>query len=366
MLKYSLFLIIGVIFINIGCTENKNNNFHESVLLQNSKLVCVDSVKHFYTKNSIIGRLYYIYAFNNYFFLVDSDNKKMWIFDSSFNLVKSLVGYGKGPGEFINSPQIVFGTKNLVLFEAQTKAIYFYDSDFNLIESNILDKSVIYHFSPSLFLNGKYYFSVTYPYSVVVPEYYKKFKPAVILDKNFNIVSTFTKWDDIFFDSKLFTYACHNHETLFSLCDSNSFFLTQQASPIYYKYNKNNEIVEKFGREFKYFKKPPSGITPSQVQASFDTAIDYFAKVTSKKTINYDPDTKNLCVGYKNSSIESFRTRDRFSNTYYLQIYNSEYDVIFDEKINGIFLFSYKGKIYVLENDTPEYFLIRIYKLAKI
>jgi len=349
----------------LSCTENRNTNKYESKHITDYYLTLIDSIKYSYEKNYFIGKIGYSNVWKDYFIFTDTKQKKVFIFDKDFNLIKSVGGIGRGPGEYVNSPQIVLGANSLILFDPQQKLLNYYDTNFDIIEVKKIDSKFIYQYAPAVEIEGKFVFSISFPDEITDPEYYNKYNSLIWLDNKLEYVDNFFKWDQVYLDVSTFSYACHNFGVLLAETEDNKFFALQEASDVIYKFDSNLRIDTLFGAKPKYFRQPPEGITPKEIQKSFDSAIKYFSQITTKSKIDYDNSNHSLMVEYRNTVEENYKKLDSFLGERYLQIFNKDFNVIYDHVINGIFLFPYMGKIYILEEETPNYFLVKIYELTK-
>lgn len=359
------FFFIIVVFLLLSCKQKINTIKYESKHITEYYLTIIDSIKYYYEKDNFIGKIGYSNAWKDYFIFTDTKQKKVFIFDKDFNLIKSLGRIGRGPGEYENSPQIILGADSLILFDPQQKLLNYYDENFNLVEVKKIDSKFIYQYAPALEIEGRFVFSISFPEEITNPEYYKNYNSLIWLDNKLKYVDNFFKWDQIYLDVSTFSYACHNFGVLMVATESNNFFALQKASDIIYKFNSALTVDTLFGTKPKYFRQPPEGITPKEIQKSFDTAIKYFAQITTKGKIDYDNSNHLLMVEYRNTIKENYVKLNSFLGGRYLQIYNKDFNLIYDDVINGIFLFPYNGKIYLLEEEATDYFLIKIYELTE-
>jgi len=359
LLFFSIFLLL------FSCKEKEDySSLHKSkYITNNGGLELIDSIQYNYLNNEYIGRIAYAEPWNDYILFFDVVKKQVAIFDKSFKLVKKIGGEGRGPGEFTTLPMIILGTDTLMLFDTQSKKIFIYNDEFKYIQSLSLPSKYIYQYThPSIKISKSYIFSITFPEPTSEIEYFSSNSPLVILDSQFELVKEYWEWDEIYLKDSLFTYSSSNHLTLLTKGINETFFATQNASHFIYQFDSNYQITKKFGRVPLFFKEPPSNITVKSVQKSYDSFLNYVINTTRVESIQFDETTELLFKVYYNPNKLAFQSHDSFEGERYLQIYKN-YDLIYDDEINGIFLFSRGGKIYCLDNETPNYFLIKIYKL---
>ncbi len=361
-----VFILLVIISFLTACSNKNSKSVYESKGKYNQKLVKVDSVIYKYKKNNFIGRIALPTVWKNYILLTDTKLSKVFIFNKKFKLIKSVGRKGRGPGEYKYTPIIVLGADSLKLFDVLQRKVNFYDENFNLDNVKNVAPDFYYLYDFVLEVKDGYVFSAAFPYPVTDPSYYRKYKSLIFLDKNFNYRKEFLRWDDIYYGSKYFAYASDNIDVLLSPKEGNTFLALQKATYKINVINENLETVKIFGRRPRYYKKPPPNVKWQDLQSSLEKYINYKAQTTEIIQLNYDNNNGYTFVEYINSTENVFYKRDTFAGKLFLQVYDQNEDCIFDERINGMFLFPLNNKIYILEQEKPAYFKIGIYRLVKI
>lgn len=358
-------LFLSIFFLLFSCKEkNDYSLLHNSKYLgDNVSLEILDSIQYNYLNNEYIGRIANVISWNDYILFFDVIKKQVAIFDENFSLIKKIGGEGRGPGEFTTLPMMILGTDTLMLFDTHSKNLFIYNDDLQYTQSLALPSIFIYQYThPAIKFNNSYIFSITFPEPTSEIKYFTSHSPLVILNNQFEFARELWEWDDIYQNDSLFTYASANHLTYLTKGEKETFFATQSASHYIYQFDSNYHIIKKFGRMPLFFKKPPRDISVNSVQKSYDSFLNYTVNTTIVESIEFDETSKLLFKIYYNPNKLAFQTHDSYEGERYLQVYDSNFNVIFDDKIYGIFLFSKNGIIYILEKETPEYFLLKKYQ----
>ena len=364
---FSLFLILSFL---TGCnvSDNKNNYYH-SKLTNSKELFFLDSIQVNYTNKSVIGEIgAFAMNWKNYFLLIDVANTQIVVFNRKFDFIKKMGRQGRGPGEYVYSPFFIFNEisscDSLYLFSPRLRKINIYDNKLNYVGSENLDDEFIYQLTPALKSKNSYVFSAVYPYSVMKKEYYTKYKSLITLDNKCKFKKEILDWGKIYYNEKILGFLGTNNSTLLDWGYNNQFFALQRASFYIYELNKDFEVIKIFGRKPKYYKTLPKEIDPIKTQQSFKSFVEYKTNVTDFVNIKFDKTNKNIFVQYLNVTPDEIYKKNKFAGEWYLQVYNSNFNVIYDNKINGILLFVDNGIIYILKKETPKYFVIKKYKLT--
>ena len=359
----SLYLII---IVSIYSCADENTDFYVSNGLYNHKLILKDSIIYKYNDTIRISRIGRISKRHDNLFVTDRDLNSIFVLNLRTNeTFKVIGGKGNGPGEYTATPLIIEGTKTLETFDIRKKKRYLYDEDLEFVNSKNINPEFIYNSSSNLYVNNKYILNSLRPYSINNDDYYRDYKSINIFNEDFSFYKEILKWEDIYNIDALSGYARNNLEIFCSADLNGNVFAIQSA--VYYIHKINSEFmpVLKFGIKPLYYKKPPEDVKFEETQKSFETIVEYFSNITKIFNLSYDKKNKIIFVEYGNPTEEMFYKRDNFLAHRYLQIYNSIYDCICDIKIEGIFLFSESGKIYILAEEKPDFFKIKIYNLEK-
>lgn len=62
---------------------------------------------------------------------------------------------------------------------------------------------------------------------------------------------------------------------------------------------------------------------------------------------------------------DAITKRDPYLSDRYLQVFDENYNCIFEDRIPGIYAFSADGKIYIRTDETPEFLELTVYNLSE-
>lgn len=359
-----IFVLFFILFI-ISC-DKEEKDFYSSLLKNDHHLIEIDSLIFVYKDSLFISRTADIGIWNNKILVTDFYENRVWIFDKHLNLQKIIGGKGNGPGEFTNCPNIFVDDKILWLFESSKKEISQYDSSFQYIQKYKIDEKVIYQPSVPIPLEDKFVLSVAYPYSIAEDEYFKKYKSLVAIDKKkYTILKNFFDWDNIYFDSKYDAYTKENIETFLAKKNDEYFYAQQKASFKITVFDKNLNLIKSFGLKPKYFKEPPQNLKFKDTQRSLEANARFIGSTTKFKGLQYDGNTHYLFVYYLNLYEDFYIKRSLLWGKHFMQVFDEDYNCIFDGEIPGKLAFVDDGKIYILTDEKPEYIKFKIFRLAK-
>lgn len=353
MKKY--FIIIILLSISfLTCNENKNVKY-ESKFLNRYELKQLDSLLFFNSDSIYLGQIKDVKYFNGNILITDKLLKKLWIFDNQLKLKRIIGGEGEGPGEYVNAPFILPLDTSFILVDWSKYKIDFYNKNF------LFEKSRKY---PSKFI-----FDPIYPIKVgnnlifsASEDLMKKNNSIVILDLELNPINTLLKWEPIY--QKKDPYGIYNPFVLLSNGRSNTFFARQQASLNIYHYDEKLKLKKIFGTKPKFFKDPPNK-NFQEIMQSVENTAKYVSSITKFILMEYDEKNNFLFVNYVNYTEEASYNHSDLSGEHFLQIYNHNYDCIFDGEIPGKLAFVSDGKIYILTDERPEYIKFKIFRLEK-
>jgi len=366
-MKY--YWIILLFFTIIGCSKVKNNRnemFYPSEGLYNYKLHIEDSLFYNYKDDFIISKIYKIIKKGENFLIIDKDLESIYLMDKDFKKVIKKIGKkGKGPGEYTSTPLIIEGTTDLEVMDIRKRKINLYNSKYKLITSKDMDPNFIYNSFTDLYYQGKYILFCLYPYSVNKDEYYTKYKSINIFNKDLTFYKSILDWDKIYTEPSLEGYSRNNLSIFCTVGLNNELFAIQGATYYINKIGTDFSVVKTFGIKPLNYKDPPKGIKFMDTQKSFETLVEYFSHVTIISNLAFDKNNKRIYLEYGNPAQDTFLKKDKFQTKRFLQIYDSNYNCIFDSKIDGVFQFIDDGKVYILTDENPEYIKIKIYSLQK-
>lgn len=357
-----IFLIIFSLF-SIQCGEKTRINFYESKGIYNSKLIKKDSLVFASNDSAYVGQIFDIRLWNNKI-LISDYNKHLLIFDDRLNLIKMIGKSGRGPNEFTFPPVIVAGSKNLVLIKPQEKKYCLYTEDLDFIEEKSLPENFYYIPTSPLNIEDKYIFYCIDPAVYNNKNIYKNNNSLYVFNKNFNIVDNFYRWQGYYLDEKYNAYDRATKRVL--LTKSNDGFFASQAGNIDFAYfTQDLKKTKTFGLKPKYFIDPPVEPDVLKTQRNIDIAIEFATRYTYRDKIVYDTLNKLIILGYSNYTKDSFYKKSFLIGKHYLQIFNKDYNCIFDGSVPGLLAFTNNGLVYILTEQTDKYIKLYGYEIVK-
>jgi len=359
---YYVVLISVLLFISCSTQTDYAGEVYHSRHLNSHDLVLVDSLQYVNPSDtSFIGRLGRLYYWNDHILVTDREFLSILVFDNDLNLLHRIGGRGRGPGEYTVTPEIMLDDQYLWVMDYQTKTMNLYNRDFSHILSYELPFE-LYYFLPPIKVDNFFIFTAAGPASVTEAQYYKNYNSLFQMDTTFTIIANFLDWDDIYFDDDLAAYA-RGGFVLLTNGLNDTFFAKQQSSFSNYAISSNLDILKSFSSKPKYYREPPR-VPVNEVQQSLENFIDFTAQVTRFHNISYDKSYHRFFIHYINFNREGVRQRDLLLSDQYLQVFNENYDCIYDGPIPGTFAFTKDGNVYILAEETPERIKINIYSLV--
>jgi len=365
--KYFILLMILQSFFCFNCNNQRDHKDglegYESLRKYDHILIKKDSLKYKYTNSTIMGEVFNIVYWGNKILMSDH-NQQLYIFDSNLNFLKKIGRRGKGPGEFIYYPTPIIGSKKLMLVNTEEKKIYIYNDQFELISTLYLPKEYIY-FSPNpLYINDKYIFHCSNPKIFKNKNAYNNEKSMYAFNYKFEKINYFFEWDNIYHNDKYYAY-CRNHGFVFLTKAENSFFATQSASIYISHFSSDLKLIRKFGVKPKFFKNPPIEPNFRKIQKSIEAFVDFTASATYRNKIEYDKINQHLVLGYVNLAKDFFKNKSYQYGDNCVQIFDKNYDCIFDDKIPGQLAFIKNGLIYFMIEQSDKEIIFWGYELVK-
>ncbi|PID61974.1 MAG: hypothetical protein CR986_02275 [Ignavibacteriae bacterium] len=338
---YTSISIIVISLLFLFCQDNKSvDNIYESQEKLNYKLEIIDTL--IVDGNFNLGAVKALVFWNNDYIISDNITNKIWVLDSNLSVKREMGGKGRGPGEFISSPNIAYDSSTIDFIDYRGKKIYTYDKNYTLIKTNNFNREMIIHSFSWVKTKDRYILCGS------KPDPKKKMDElgsVLILDSNLNYIDNILDWDDIYHE--MTAGAVYNMIVKLTGGKKGYFFAQQTAVPNkVFCFDLQGKLEKRFGRLPKYYKKPPE-IPVEKVMASVEATAKFVANITRVKNMCYDKKTDRLFINYVNLFESASYLRSGLEGEHYLQIYNSDYDLIFDESIPGSLLFVKDKKIYI-------------------
>lgn len=325
----------------------------------------IDTLTYYNTDSVYISRIAQVEVWRNYILISDFDFHRIWAFDNNFDLVSYMGGKGYGPGEYPSHPVIINSENFIYILDTSQKKINQYNANFDLVSYYSLPEEIIYMPERSIKVKNKFVFFGAAPEPINNLSYYIHNNSLFTITDDFSNYKNIIPWDPIYRDKKNLTFISENFRVLLAKKENNQFYVLQGASHIIHLYNYEFEEELSFGEKPKYFKDPPSDLTPQDVQTSIETIADYASKTTSLMKMCYDPSIKYVYVNYTNFFKEYFYQRSWLLGKHYLQVYDENGDCLLDEEIPGLLKFVKEGKFYVLVDENPNFIKFISYKIVK-
>ena len=363
-----LLISLYTFFTFISCSNSnhleESTIRYESEMIDGKKLVLVDSVLFRYSEGKRIGGIRGIYKFKNYFLIPDNMYKCVHVFDEDLNYIKRVGNEGRGPGEFTTTPFVIDTfSDELKIFKVLEKKICLYDNNLNFAREVSLPDEFYYQFRNPIEVDNKFLFSVAFPSNITKVQYYKEYNSLSLINgTNYQYERDIFPWDEIYHLIDYGGYSTLTFGVHLANVKHGGFYAAQSASIYLSCFDKAFSQIKIFGVKSKFYKDPPK-MKVNETQKSFKTIVKLLSNVSFLRHIYYDNKNKWLVVNYRNETEESIYAKDYFLAENYIQIYNEDHDCIFDGKINGLYQLNHEGKIYLLEKETPEAMLIKIYEL---
>lgn len=363
LLISNIFLIIILSLLSIQCGKKTDSNFYESKGIYNYTIIKKDSLTFVYKDSIYVGQIEDIQLWNNKI-LISDFNKHLLVFDDHLTFIKMIGKNGRGPNEFTFPPIIVMGCKNLILIKPQEKKYCTYNENLDFLEEKKLPDNYYYTPNNPLNIGDKYILYCIDPSVYNNKDIYKNNNSLYAFDKNFNIVDNFYRWGGYYLDHKYYAYDRATKSVLLAKSD-NGFFASQTGNVEFAYFTSDLKNIKTFGLKPKYFIDPPIEPDILKTQRSMETAIEFSTTFTYRDKIIYDKLNKYLILGYSNYNKDSFYKKSLLIGDHYLQIFDKNYDCIFDGSVPGLLAFTNNGLVYILTEQTDKYIKFYGYEIVK-
>jgi hypothetical protein len=320
----------------------------------------------FHSSDSVfITRTAQIASWREWVLISDFYEKKVWIFDTLM-AYKSFIGRrGGGPGEFLYFPTIISALDYVWLLDGGLKRATRYGPDFTVHTTQALPSGYFFR-REGIFRGGKFILAMQPARMLEKVEDLRNEHPITVLDGNFQEVSRFWEWDDGYFENTIAmqTFAYQNADILLASGWDEGFFGLQKAVYWVTHFNRDLEKMRKFGTKPGHWKDPPS-IPYEQTAYSPEMISNYAGSTTQFLKLDCDTLYRRVFVNYVNLDSSVFFERTMLAGKHYLQIYNEDYDCIFDGEIPGKLAFVRNGKVYVQTHEEPEFIRFVVFTVAE-
>lgn len=350
-----------IILITVKCSTKKDD-IYISNYEDKYELHVIDTLTYYYQDSLFIGRIHDIQLIGDKILISDFFLKKIWVFSNKLNLLKVVGREGNGPGEYMYAPNIIYNSNYIWL--SSGRIIDKYNRNLEFIKRMQLPKELIYSSNTPICIGDFFIFNVSFPYSIVEKSYYEKFKPLIKIDTVLSNYVNFDDWDENYFNDELEGYTREQHESLVTKKDENHFFTIQGATYYIKLYDKNLNVLRHFGRKPKKYKDPPK-LKARDTQASVEANAKFHSNITRWHNLKYDTYEKRLYLGYTNLFEDFYLYRSLMRGEHYLEVFDENYNVIYDDKLPGILAFVNNGMIYVIHKEDPKFLKLLVCRLRE-
>jgi len=367
-MKYTHFIFLLSTSILFSCQESAESDYYESISMDNYELIAIDTVYIHYTDSLLLGEPALFTKWNSYIFISDAQFTRVWVFDENFRFVTKIGSRGSGPGEYTDLPIPLFRDDHFCLIEYNSKRAHCYNSDFQLVSGNLLPGELYFlRILPISIDRDKNIFSAIYAgrYPASDSRYYHAYNSLFILDDSLNLSGSVLEWDDIYFNEDYKAFTISNNLVNLTKSAENSFFAQQRASYIIHHIDKNLEVIRSFGSKPDKYRLPESGVSISETQRSMEAFLEFHDGTIQFRQLDYDEETGRLHTPYTIINKDAILQRNPYLSNHYLQIYDDQYNCIYDGPIPGIYALSLNGKMYIRTAETPGYLELTVYKLSE-
>jgi hypothetical protein len=189
-------------------------------------------------------------------------------------------------------------------------------------------------------------------------------RPYVFIDSGFTTTRSFGAWDETYFEVEHDAYSRNQKDADFSSASQGGFFAHQRATFRIEQFDSNLRRIRSFGVRPSYWRDPPR-VPYLQTQSSVKALSEFIGSCTTYWKMCYDDETGYLLLDYANLDKDYFFRRTLLAGQHYLQIYNSDYDCIFDGPIPGVLAFVKSGRVYVLTHEQPEFIRMEVSSIVE-
>jgi len=363
ILKLIVYCLLTLLMFTTWACDSDPQYFHESEYFGSHDLDIVDTLTYHYSDTVHIGNIGSIRSWSNHILISDTEYHKVWIFDYDLNYLKSVGKKGAGPGEFRDPPFICIIGDSLYLFQFRYRTANIYDRSYELVDHIQLPNDLTYPNACPITTGNHYISNSAHPYPATKDDYYTKFKSLVIFDKDFNYIKEFLEYDDIYSSSRYEAYARNNRQVRLTNSLEDSFYALQSATYKIRRFDNNFQMQHYFGRKPLHFGPIPENVSFQETIQSIQSVIDFISGTSNIFDMQYDNHNNYIYVYYATVKEEALLLRSPLLNKHYLQVYDNDYNVIYDDDIPGIFAFSRNGTIYIRNKETPDYLQLIKYRL---
>jgi len=360
----NILLVLWIVVILItSCTSEKKRNFFHSEKIEGYKLNLVDTII-IKSPKSVIGAFQFMGKFGKYFYLSDHSNSKLHLFNEEFELVRSIGREGKGPNEFTKVPIVIKGGEKLKIFDMFSYRIHNYDGKFNYINLQKLPEGIEPLPEEPIYIKDNIIFSAQFS-TPLGDDYFRNYTALIACDTNMENKEGVMNWDEVYNDNEYKGAARQGIVTKITPATNQHFFAIQENSYLIHQIDDKLNTVKIFGIPSSNYRFPVKGQDFNKIQRSREFVINIASQQTQSRKICYDKENNFLYVNFYNHSLKALKTRNNDFTDKYLQVYDMSFNCILDTKIEGDYLFSADGYVYILSKELDDRIILTKFKVVK-
>jgi hypothetical protein len=359
-----------------ACSTKQNNATQEyaSQYTEQYDLVAVDTLVYHHTDSSYIGAVGEMKPWNGNIIVVDARFLKIMVLNQrndALLLVSQHGNRGNGPGEFITPMTIVPTKDSLYVFDPFAKRITIYDQAMRMIGHQSFSVAIGMDIGKSaLCIDTLFYIpSVMLDTSKQQTElnaaYYASARSVSVIKHGGAMVASIFPYEDLYTDpnSKRTAFVDIRKRTNLAYGNQKTFFAQHEGVPLITHFDTQNRIIKRFSYTSKFFKTPPldddfKPFTPEKW-------AQFYGQMSFYDGLEFDP-TQNLLLSVLACPTEdAYRKSDPTLYKRYLQVYDKEYNCVFDQQVQGMLEFVQNGNIYLLTENSKDRMVLTVYRLQK-
>lgn len=360
----NLYLLLAVGLTSSSCRgiSPEEDKTYTSRPLHTHTIQRVDSLIFRATDSCYISRVGRVGLWRGSILISDFYQKKVFVFDKALRLQRVVGRKGKGPGEFGSFPGIVPMADKLALVDDVLRRVSFWSKDFSFLASRPLPQEY-FIYRDGIYVGDKFVFPGNKDKRLVEVDDFRALHPLVVCDSTLNNPQELWDWDEVYLSAEpaLWTYARANTKPRVALGPNGTFYANQEATWRIAHFGRGREVLKVFGLKPVAYKVPPR----ISDRGTLEKMSDYAGQTTSFFSLLCDTLTGFTFLNYFNARPDIAFRRTMLAGDHFLQVFNEDYDCVFDGPIPGYLAFVEDGHVVVLAEERPEHIKFLIYRLVE-
>jgi hypothetical protein len=167
----------------------------------------------------------------------------------------------------------------------------------------------------------------------------------------------------IFTDEKRKAYRERVNDAILGYGGQGSFFARHSGVNSITHFDRQNNVVKRFSYTSKFFKTPP--LDDDFKPFTAEKFAQFYGQMSFYGGLEFDA-TQNLLLSVLACpTAEGYRKGDPMLYKWYLQVYDQEYNCVFDQPVQGQLKFIQDGNIYLLTEHSKDRMVLTVYRLQK-